>query len=707
MNKRQKKDGYSTGLWLGVLIFLLAVVVRGFYLYDSSDNPTFRTPVVDSKTYDLLARDLAKGEPMTERFFWQQFFYPYFLSVVYFVTGCSIVVAKLLQVVLGAVTCVLTYLLGEKIFGRSAGILAGLMAALYGPLVFFDCELLAAGWATFWAALLIQLFIKTAEKKNVGMCVVLGLCGALSVITRPNFIPFFAVSCVWLVAVWFRGRVAVKRVALAVLGIVGGFLAVTVPVAGQNYRVTGCFNFLPGTGGLNLYIGNNPEFEAVSLRPGIEWERTVKLPLQEGLHTPDEHQRFFYARTFEYVRTQPLSFLKGLLHKGTEFLSSREMPGNINVYLFTKWSRLLGLLTWKVDGFGYPFGVLLPLALLGIFLCQRKIPTVMLLFIILYPASVILTHIEARYRMPVVVPMCVLAGGGLVRIAEFVRTKRWRSVAAASAFCLCIGFLCSIAGPFYSEKHIDYEAELHYGLGGSLEKRERIDEAIQAYFKAINLRGDYMEAHHNVALVLMKQERAEEAIEHLNAALKLEPADSDLHRDLGIAFFMLGRVEDAVKCYYRALQLDPANGSAHNHLGLALQSQGKLAEAVKHYLLALQIEPDNADAHYNFGITLQLQGNYDEAVRQYSEAVRLKPDFVNAHSNLGVMFAQRGKLDEAIRHFAAAVKIQPDSAELHYNLAVALQSQGRPEEAKESYRKALAIDPGHERSRQALEKLAK
>ncbi|MHC4617686.1 MAG: tetratricopeptide repeat protein [Planctomycetota bacterium] len=706
MNRKQQK-GYSGRARLGVLIFLLAVLVRGAYLYNSRDNPTFRTPVVDSMTYDVLARNLAKGEPMTERFFWQQFFYPFLLSVVYFFTRSSIVFVKLLQVVLGAVTCVLTYRLGKKIFGRAAGTLAGLMAALYGPLVFFDCELLAAGWATFWAALLILLFLKTAEEKSAGMCVVLGLCGALSVITRPNFIPFFGASSVWLIVVWLRAKAAVKKVAVGVLGIVAGFLAVTVPVAVQNYRVTGCFSFLPGTGGLNLYIGNNPEFEAVSIRPGLEWQRVVDLPLNEGLRSPKEQQGFFYAKTFEYMRTKPTSFLKGLLHKATEFFSSREMPGNIDVYLFTKWSRLLGLLTWKVDGFGFPFGVLLPLALLGIPLYRRQAPVPLVLFIVLYPASVILTHVEARYRMPVIVPMCVLAGGGLVKIAELVRAKRWPSVAAASLSCIGLGLLCSIAGPFYSEKHIDYEAELYYGLGGSLEKRERMDEAIQAYSKAAGLRGDYVEAHHNVGLLLMKRRRAPEAVMHLNKALKLEPGNSNLHRDLAMGLFMQGRVQDAIAHYYKAVEIDPQNGSAHNHLGLALQSQRRLVEAAKHYRRALQIEPDNTDAHYNFAITLQLQGKFDEAVNQYNEALKFKPDFVNAHSNLGVIFAQRGKLDEAIRHFAAAVRIRPHSAELHYNLAIALQSRGRLDEARDSYRKAIEMDPGHEHARQALERLAK
>jgi 4-amino-4-deoxy-L-arabinose transferase-like glycosyltransferase len=511
MSRRQTDTGGSAGIWLGVAVFLLAVSVRGAYLYEGSDNPTFRTPVVDSLTYDQLARGLVKGAPMEKTFFWQQFFYPLFLSVVYFFSNSSIVCARLVQVFLGAVTCVLTYRLGERIFSRSAGVIAGCIAAVYGPLVFFECELLAAGWATFWAAVLILLFLKTAEKKSVLLCFLLGLCGALSVVTRPNFIPFLIAGCLWLIVVLIRGRFGTYKLALRLAGVAAGFLAVTLPIAIQNYRITNSFSFMPGTGGLNVYIGNNPDFEAVSLRPGMKWQKVVDLPLEHGLYVPNEHQRFFYARTFEYIRTQPAGFLKGIMHKCMEFTSSREMPGNIDIYLFTRWSRLLGVLTWKVDGFGFPFGVLLPLAVLGIFICRRTVPVPLLLFIVLYPASVILTHIEARYRMPVVVPMCTLAGAASVRIAGMVRNRRWRRVVIAAVSGAAVAVLCSAAGPFYAERHIDYEAELYYGLGGSLEKRGRIDDAVEAYSKATGLRSDYAEAYHNMALLLLKQNRIEEA----------------------------------------------------------------------------------------------------------------------------------------------------------------------------------------------------
>ena len=56
-----KEAGLRSGSRLALGVFLLALLVRGIYLADSRDNPTFQTPVVDSQTYDGLARRPGAG----------------------------------------------------------------------------------------------------------------------------------------------------------------------------------------------------------------------------------------------------------------------------------------------------------------------------------------------------------------------------------------------------------------------------------------------------------------------------------------------------------------------------------------------------------------------------------------------------------------------------------------------------------------------
>lgn len=140
-DKVPSKSRLPSARWIVLVVFVLAIIVRGIYLYDSSDNPTFSTPIVDSQTYDSLAWILASGRPITREFFWQPLFYPLFLALVYKLSYFSILWVKIIQAVLGAVTAVLVYRIGEKIFGRGVGLLAGVMTAVYMPLVFFETDL--------------------------------------------------------------------------------------------------------------------------------------------------------------------------------------------------------------------------------------------------------------------------------------------------------------------------------------------------------------------------------------------------------------------------------------------------------------------------------------------------------------------------------------------------------------------------------------
>jgi tetratricopeptide (TPR) repeat protein len=87
---------------MAVAVFCCALSVRGLYLYDSRDSPTFLAPVVDSLSYDLAARTLVETGRMTRDFFWQQFFYPFFLPAVYLFSNGSILAAKILQILLGS-----------------------------------------------------------------------------------------------------------------------------------------------------------------------------------------------------------------------------------------------------------------------------------------------------------------------------------------------------------------------------------------------------------------------------------------------------------------------------------------------------------------------------------------------------------------------------------------------------------------------------
>ncbi len=515
--------GYRTCLLMALIIFAVALAVRLIYIYDSSDSPCFYAPVVDAASYNKLARNLAESAALDTEFFWHPFFYTLYLTVVYTFTGPSILLAKVSQAILGAISCTLTYLLGRRIFGQRTGILAGLIIAFYGPVVFFKAELLSAGWVIFWSAALPSLLIWASQKKTMLPALLFGLCGAMAIMTHPTFLLFFTVSALWLSVHSFRSGPGWGKLIRTFFGVLAGFLLVSWPVATIVQSVTGSYSIFPNSGGINLYIGNNPNYtETITARPGLAWEKLIQKPYEEGAKTRRDAERFFYRRTLNYIKAQPASFLKGLVHKAGEFISSREIPRNMDIYVLRKFSRLLSLMVWKIDGFGFPLGVILPLAVLGLISSRRQIPVPIFLFLILYPLSIILVFVSARYRVAIIPILSILSAAGIFGLIEIVKVKNPRKLAALFVFGLAIILLASVPGPFV-EENINYEAELYYFVGGYWDNQSQFDKAIENYTKAIELKNDYAEAHDNLGLILLNRGQIEQAIDHFNESIYYEP----------------------------------------------------------------------------------------------------------------------------------------------------------------------------------------
>ncbi len=599
-------------LLIACAIFSLALTIRLIYLYESPANPSFRAPIVDSDTYDETARQFAEGQGLGKSFFWQPFFYPFFLSVIYFFSGNSIIAAKVIHVLLGSLTCALTYRLGAKIFDRKTGIIAGLITVFYGPMFFYESQLLATGWATLWVVVVVLLFLKTKEKNKSWHWFFLGLCGALSIVTRPTFLPFFLAGCIWLLFRIQRGLSLTIRLGAILSGI--GLIMVPIGVAAM--FTIDRFSILPFSSGINLYIGNNPNYcQTLTAKPGKEWDEMLKLPSQYGVHADIwDYDRFFKQQVIKYVKSQPLDFAQGLGRKTLEFVCSREIPRNVSIYMFGKWSRLLRLLTWKAGGFGFPFGLIIPLAVLGVILNRKRIPAIVTLFIILYPLSVILVFVTGRYRVPIVPILAILAAAGLVSIKKMIMLKRRPEVMIMAAVVLGTILLSTLPGPFCQEQ-IDFEPEFFNSVGIVISRQGFNDKAMACFSEALRLKPDFPEAYYHAGNTLMQQNKSIEAIKYYRDAIRLKP-DYPL---------------------------------AHTNLGMALMEQGKLDEAIEYYKEAIRLKADFPEAYYNLGLAFELKGKIDEAIEYYREALRLKPDFSEASKNLASALAQRSKSKDTIK----------------------------------------------------------
>ncbi len=238
-------------------------------------------------------------------------------------------------------------------------------------------------------------------------------------------------------------------------------------------------------------------------------------------------------------------------------------------------------------------------------------------------------------------------------------------------------------------------AEAYSNMGNALKEQGKLEEAIQAYNKALSVKPDYAEAYSNMGNGLKDQGKLDEAIEAYKKALSIKPYYAEAYNNMGILLKDLSKTEEAIEAFNKALTIKPDYAEAYSNIGVILKEQGKLDEAIEAYNKALTIKPDYAEAYSNIGVILKEQGKLDEAIEAYNKALSIKPDYAEAYSNMGDILKDQGKLEEAIEAYNKALSIKPDFADAYYNMGVTCQDQGKLEEAILACTKALSIKPDY------------
>jgi uncharacterized protein (TIGR02466 family) len=221
----------------------------------------------------------------------------------------------------------------------------------------------------------------------------------------------------------------------------------------------------------------------------------------------------------------------------------------------------------------------------------------------------------------------------------------------------------------------------------------RLDEAVSAYRRCLELQPAFAQAQVNLGSALEALGRQEDAADAYQAAIKIDPAMAGAHLSLGGVLEDQGRLDEAVTAYRTAVELQPSFAEAHYNLGGALRALGHLEDSVAAYGRAIALRPNLAQAHSNLGYVLQELGRIDEAIESCRRATGCDPNFPGAHSNLGDALREAGQLDAAVAAYEQAVQLQPDFTEAWTNLGAVYRGLGRFDEAVPAHRRAIALRP--------------
>lgn len=651
----QKTVVVEAGIVLAIVLF--ALIPRLVYLYQIRSIPLFSNLIADGFVYDEWARRIAGGDLLGQEVFYQAPLYPYFLGLIQYFAGHNLWTMRFVQLALGAISCGLLYLVGRSFFSWTIGIASGLILSLYAPAIFYEGLIQKSALDLFLVVLLLVVIGFSLTKPGPVKWIVAGAILGLLGLTRENSLLWVPVIMIW---IWisFSSFSIARRLVWSGLFLAG--LCVTLlPVGARNQKVGGQFVLTTSQFGPNFYIGNSPHATGtyVPLRAGRAdplFERADAQQLAEQALgrplTATQVSNYWLRQGWSYAQTQPMEWLSLLGKKWLMTWNFVEIVDSDDFYLYQEWSPLLNGLAQIGN-----FGILAPIAALGVALTWRERRRLMILYalILTMAFSVALFYVFGRYRLPLVPMLALFAGAATVQIFAVVRSRKLGLLLGSLAIAVLAWFA------------------IHRPIAGSP--------------------GPTVAGYSNLARVFAKIGKPDEAIVNYKRALQIEPQSAEVHYNLGSLLGMRGNVQEARLHLEEAVKIQPGYAEAHSNLGNVFSMQGDPKTAVEHYRKALEIDPSFDDTRFNLGMALLYLKDFGAAAEQFQLIIKKRPDFAEGHFLLGNAYAAGGRLSEAIGEFRATLRLKPDLADGHVALARALAMTGRKDEAAQHYQRALTL----------------
>ncbi|MFT3765998.1 MAG: tetratricopeptide repeat protein [Minicystis sp.] len=679
-------------------LFLLGFVLRAALVLGEIDFPLFRVPILDMEVHDRWARAIAAGDLRggPEPFF-RAPLYPYFLGVLYWISGGSMLFARLVQAAIGGGTCALVYAVAREAFGdRRVAVLAGVLQATLWTAIYFDVELLLVPLEMFFdlAALLALL---RARKGNIRHYALAGLWLGLGAITRPNILAF-AVALAPLLFFLRTDPLRVVARRLAVLYLAAA--AVIAPVTVRNRIVGGEAVLIATQGGVNLYIGNNPRADGITaIVPGTraDWwggyhdaihqaEQEAGRPLR-----PSEVDAHYRRKALAFWRESPGQALR-LLGRKIYYLTHAFEPGNNFDGNYLR-SRMTLLRFDPVSLY-----LVLPFAYLGLGLCARRAREVAPLyaFVGIYAASIAIFFVNDKLRMPLAPVLCIFAAA-----AVFWLWDRARPLRASRPLAGAVGALVAAAAyawvPPYPEAAERMHIQARSSLGELYQRLGDLDAAREEIEGALALDPNNADTLARLGTVYMGQRDGARAEAAYQRAIAVDPRNLPALSNLGVLHLRKGEHAEAQVWLERALAVSPRSAAVKSYLAQALAAQGHVDEARAHLREAIRDEPNHDPARLLLGDLALASGALGEAEEAYRGVLARDPNHLAALGGLAQVAHHRGAFAEAARAYGLyldrANPADPNVPRVRYLRACVLAQAGQLDAAVEELRAAFRRAP--------------
>ncbi|REJ97360.1 MAG: tetratricopeptide repeat protein [Planctomycetota bacterium] len=623
---------------------------------------------VDQSYYREWAERIAAGDWLGSEVFEQGPLYAYLVGGLFRLVGPRDEIVLILQLLGGVATCGLVYACSWRLFDRATAVVAGLIAAVYGPFLFYDLMLMKSFLSPLLTMMALWAALRYADALQLRWMAVCGLAIGLATLVRENHLLLLLPMLVW-IATRPTAAPLSRRHQLAAAVVLGlSFATIVLPVTWRNWAVGKELVLVTAGGGEAFYMAQGPYAAAVYNPPPfitaksgrehedfrIEARRRTGRDLTRG-----ESSRYWFGEGLAAVADDPLRALQLTWAKLLVLLRDEEIPDNQS-YAVTRGEVPL---LYAVPSFGWIVG----LGCAGLILACGDVRRYQLLLgmTLMHVLSVILFYNFGRFRLGLMPLWILLAASAATFIWNRFRSGKWRTAEPAVVLVVValvmsvLAFVGPSAAPTLAKESVDFDLAVR---AGDLDRAEeilreqlgRLTNAAETEDRAATdaanrdgaepVAGERQEIdpqarkeatlRFQLAKLLLARGRGTLAKREAEAARQLVPSDFEPPLWLGRLLLSEGQLDAAAENFSRAIEANPRAAGAHAGLAQARRRQGRAAEATESFRRALDIRPDLVEVRCDLADLLVAEGQVAEAIEQYEETLRQQPDFERARRQL-------------------------------------------------------------------------
>ena len=421
-------------VWALVGMLALACCLRVAALLSLATTLGFDTPRLDEAVYHAWASQLASGTYEATSVYPAAPLPAYVMAVLFKVFSPNLLYTRILNLCLGVATCYVVYRIGWQLATRSVGLVAGFVAALYKPFIFYSVVPMKTALSVFLFATTILCFLAVLRDPSRLKALGVGIAAGLLVNVRENAMVLIPVMLGMMLWAAYRAHSSSATVGTLLVSFLIGLTVAAGPFALRNYLVSGEFVLTTHQTGYNLYLGNNldnpdPYYRPVpfaSSNPSAQRiQFTIEASRRAG-HTLSsaEASSYWIHEIVQMALTHPSAFLRKLGEKALALLNRFEAGDHYNIDFMSQFATFFQL----------PFpelALILPLGLAGMAMtgCASRQALGASVATIAYAATLILFFTTDRYRLPLLTLLIPFAVVGLANLRVRIRQGGVKSLA--------------------------------------------------------------------------------------------------------------------------------------------------------------------------------------------------------------------------------------------------------------------------------------